>query len=157
LNPKVLEALSALLPVIGTIERIRRDQKRKWKKTAEMSQRLDRYVGTCMKRYRDPGYCWRVAWSIMCSHVNPNYPGCTKYGKRWGKPYSKPISLSGYETQVAPKLHTSDCRAERGGWNPSWTTVNTASTKVAANAYLDSLKKRYRGDQCVRFRIKKIE
>lgn len=88
---QALEALYAIVPVIGMIEAIRRHHRKSYK-TASVSKRLHKYVDPCMKRYGNQAYCWRVAWSIYCSHVNPKYPGCTRYGKTWGKPYSKPIS-----------------------------------------------------------------
>lgn len=47
-------------------------------KTAAVAMRLHKYVDPCMKRYHNKGYCWRVAWSVYCSHINPKYPGCTK-------------------------------------------------------------------------------
>jgi hypothetical protein len=56
------------------------------------TKRLHKYVDPCMKRYGNKEYCWRVAWNIYCSHVDPKYPGCTKYGRKWGKPYSRPLS-----------------------------------------------------------------
>lgn len=52
---------------------------------------VNRYFQQCMKRKKDDEYCARVAWSIYCAHKNPGYKGCTKYGKKWGKPYSAPV------------------------------------------------------------------
>jgi hypothetical protein len=83
------EALSASVPILRLAGVIRRHQKRK---SRAVAKRLHKYVDPCMKKYNNPGYCWRVAWNIYCSNVNPRYPGCTKYGKRWGKPYSRPLS-----------------------------------------------------------------
>jgi len=77
MNTKALEVLSASIPVISVLESIRRDQKHRYK-TAAIARRLHTYVDPCMKHYGDPGYCWRVAWSIYCSHVNPSYRGCNK-------------------------------------------------------------------------------
>lgn len=55
---------------------------------------VERYYQECMKKQPGKGkeYCARVAWSIFCAHKKPDYPGCTKFGKKWGKPYSKPLS-----------------------------------------------------------------
>lgn len=35
-------------------------------------------------------YCARVAWQVYCSHVNPDYKGCTPAGK--GPELAGPIS-----------------------------------------------------------------
>jgi len=61
--------------------------------------------------------------------------------------------LDGFQVQVAPKLHTASCRADKGGWNKGWASVHTSSSRAGANQYLKSLKRRYRGDRCVKFRI----
>lgn len=108
MDTRAIQFFAGLPMVIGAIGRIRRDQKRRYalgrvsRKTAAVSKRLHKYVDPCMKRYGNPAYCWRVAWSIYCSHVNPKYPGCTKYGKRWGKPYSKRRSLRGIPPFLKP-------------------------------------------------------
>lgn len=103
---QTLEALYATIPVIGMIEGIRKYHKKKIldgleiyrgsRRAMHMSgpKRLDKYYTPCMKRYKNKEYCARVSWSIYCSHVDPKYPGCTRYGKKWGKPYSKPLSVA---------------------------------------------------------------
>jgi len=57
-----------------------------------LPRKADKYYEACKKRYGETSdvksYCARVAWNIYCSHVDPNYPSCTKFGKTWGKPYS---------------------------------------------------------------------
>lgn len=55
---------------------------------------VNRYYRKCRDKQGDRGkeYCARVAWSIYCAHKNPEHGGCTKYGKKWGRPYSGPIS-----------------------------------------------------------------
>ena len=44
---------------------------------------VSRYYDDCKKKNpdKDDEYCARVAWQIYCMHKNPDYPGCTKYGK----------------------------------------------------------------------------
>ena len=55
---------------------------------------VDRYYKDCRKKQKGKSkeYCARVAWQIYCMHKNPDYKGCTKFGKTKGPPYSKPIS-----------------------------------------------------------------
>lgn len=56
-------------------------------------KKVKKYYEECMKsKKHDKEYCARVAWSIYCSNVNPDYEGCTMYGKKWGRPYSAPVS-----------------------------------------------------------------
>lgn len=43
---------------------------------------------------KDKSYYARTAWDVYCQHVNPDYEGCTKYGKKRGKPYSAPIAAA---------------------------------------------------------------
>lgn len=62
--------------------------------------------------------------------------------------------LQGFSVQVAPKLSTSACRASKGGWSNSWATVHHSSSRDRAGSYLTQLKKRYKGDRCVKFRIR---
>jgi len=91
---------SSIFSLAFALTRLRQERKQKvlegldrvpWK-TKKVTKRLHKYVDPCMKRYRNPAYCWRVAWSIYCSRIDPKYPGCTKYGKKWGKPYSQKLS-----------------------------------------------------------------
>jgi hypothetical protein len=44
---------------------------------------VERYYKDCRKKSPNKGkeYCARVAWQIYCTNKNPDYPGCTKYGK----------------------------------------------------------------------------
>lgn len=56
---------------------------------------LGKYYKQCRNRYKGtdaPEYCAKVSWSIYCSRVNPEYKGCTKYGKKFGPPYSGPLT-----------------------------------------------------------------
>src|SRR3990172_6760215 len=79
-------------------------------------KRLNKYYEKCMDQYgetKGKEYCARVAFSIYCANVNPSYKGCTKFGKKWGKPYSAPIGESSDEnlphlTVENGKLHYND-------------------------------------------------
>lgn len=57
---------------------------------------VNKYYQKCRDNYPDKPkeYCARVAWNIYCAYKNPNHPGCTEYGKDWGKPYSSPAAAS---------------------------------------------------------------
>lgn len=71
---------------------------------------VNRYYRAC----RDKGgnakeYCARVAWSIYCSRKNPGHPGCTRYGKNWGRPYSTPLSQSKTESKRRPRAGGCGC------------------------------------------------
>lgn len=35
----------------------------------------------CRAKSDDKAYCARVAWQAYCTNINPDYKGCTKYGK----------------------------------------------------------------------------
>lgn len=63
--------------------------------------------------------------------------------------------LGRYNVQTAAKLHTEQCRLDKGGWSPGWTTVVSAPTKKRADELLKKEKKKWIGDSCVKFRIKK--
>ena len=72
----------------------------------------------------------------------------------WDAHRRKKGTLKGFSVQVAPKLSTSACRADKGGWDKSWATVHHSSSRERAGSYLTQLKKRYKGDRCVKFRIR---
>ncbi len=63
-----------------------------YKKHVAGPKRVSKYYEPCMKRRNDKEYCARVSWSIYCSNVNPEHKGCTKFGKKWGRPYSAPVA-----------------------------------------------------------------
>lgn len=68
---------------------------------------VERYYDDCRKKYPEKGeeYCARVAWQIYCTHKNPDYPGCTKYGKTKATKGSLATSV----TQARSNLHEEDC------------------------------------------------
>ena len=55
---------------------------------------VNRYYADCRKKQpaKSKEYCARVAWQVFCSHKDPDYPGCTQFGKTRGPPYSGPLS-----------------------------------------------------------------
>jgi len=64
-----------------------------YKKHMSGPNRLNKYYEKCLEQY--PGkkaYCSRVSWRIFCSHVDPNYEGCSTSSKEVGPPYSGPLS-----------------------------------------------------------------
>lgn len=72
----------------------------------EVKKKLKEYYDKCQERYKDKEYCSRVAWQIYCMHVNPEYEGCTEYGKTKGQPYSKPVSKANVTKVVATLIRS---------------------------------------------------
>lgn len=35
----------------------------------------------CREKSDNKEMCARIAWQTYCRHVDPSYPGCTRYGK----------------------------------------------------------------------------